>query len=44
VRIVGEVKMDYADLLRRADAIFIEEPGRTAAYSTVSFSLGIWAV
>lgn len=25
VRILGEVKYDYADLLRRADAIFIEE-------------------
>jgi len=25
VRILGEVKKDYADLLRRADAIFIEE-------------------
>lgn len=25
VRIVGEVRKDYADLLRRADAIFIEE-------------------
>ncbi len=25
VRILGEVKKEYADLLRRADAIFIEE-------------------
>ena len=25
VRILGEVKQEYADLLRRADAIFIEE-------------------
>ena len=25
VRILGEVKHEYADLLRRADAIFIEE-------------------
>ena len=25
VRILGEVKRDYAELLRRADAIFIEE-------------------
>ena len=25
VRILGEVKIEYADLLRRADAIFIEE-------------------
>jgi GMP synthase (glutamine-hydrolysing) len=25
VRILGEVKKEYADLLRRADAIFMEE-------------------
>jgi GMP synthase (glutamine-hydrolysing) len=30
VRILGEVKKDYADLLRRADAIFIEELRNTA--------------
>ncbi len=30
VRILGEVKPEYADLLRRADAIFIEELRRTA--------------
>ncbi len=30
VRILGEVKMAYADLLRRADAIFIEELRNTA--------------
>ncbi len=30
VRILGEVKMEYADLLRRADAIFIEELRNTA--------------
>ncbi len=29
VRILGEVRKDYADLLRRADAIFIEELRRT---------------
>ncbi|WP_341679415.1 glutamine-hydrolyzing GMP synthase [Niveibacterium sp. SC-1] len=29
VRILGEVKKDYADLLRRADAIFIEELHKT---------------
>ena len=29
VRILGEVKREYADLLRRADAIFIEELGNT---------------
>ena len=31
VRILGEVRMDYADLLRRADAIFIEELRGTLA-------------
>ena len=31
VRILGEVKKEYADLLRRADAIFIDEL-RTAPY------------
>src|SRR5690606_36275111 len=29
VRILGEVKQEYADLLRRADAIFIEELRKT---------------
>jgi GMP synthase (glutamine-hydrolysing) len=29
VRILGEVKRDYAELLRRADAIFIDELRRT---------------
>ncbi|MCM3011886.1 hypothetical protein M3583_24825, partial [Bacillus subtilis] len=31
VRILGEVKREYADLLRRADAIFIEELRGTTA-------------
>ena len=31
VRILGEVKKEYADLLRRADAIFIEELRRRSA-------------
>jgi GMP synthase (glutamine-hydrolysing) len=33
VRILGEVKREYADLLRRADAIFIEELRNTAVDS-----------
>jgi GMP synthase (glutamine-hydrolysing) len=40
VRILGEVKKDYADLLRRADAIFIEELRNTpfeGDTSTVAF-------
>ena len=34
VRILGEVKKDYADLLRRADAIFIEELRNTVDEKT----------
>ena len=34
VRILGEVKKDYADLLRRADAIFIEELRKTVDAET----------
>jgi GMP synthase (glutamine-hydrolysing) len=34
VRILGEVKKDYADLLRRADAIFIEELNNTVDPAT----------
>ncbi|WP_455384354.1 glutamine-hydrolyzing GMP synthase [Acidihalobacter prosperus] len=36
VRILGEVKKHYADLLRRADAIFIEELRRHELYDKVS--------
>ena len=37
VRILGEVKREYADLLRRADAIFIEElRGTTATQADVA--------
>jgi GMP synthase (glutamine-hydrolysing) len=34
VRILGEVKKEYADLLRRADAIFIEELRRAVDPAT----------
>lgn len=34
VRILGEVKQEYADLLRRADAIFIEELRNTVVEGT----------
>jgi GMP synthase (glutamine-hydrolysing) len=37
VRILGEVKKDYADLLRRADAIFIEELRNTKDENGVSW-------
>ena len=36
VRILGEVKKEYADLLREADAIFIEELRRAGWYDKVS--------
>jgi len=36
VRILGEVKKEYADLLRRADAIFIEELHNHDLYNKVS--------
>ena len=37
VRILGEVKFDYAELLRRADAIFIEELRNTKHQDGVSW-------
>jgi GMP synthase (glutamine-hydrolysing) len=37
VRILGEVKPEYAELLRRADAIFIEELRRAATAEGVSW-------
>ncbi len=40
VRILGEVRKDYADLLRRADAIFIEELRGTVA-SAADVAAGI---
>jgi len=42
VRILGEVKKDYADLLRRADAIFIEELHRHKLYDKVSQAFAIF--
>jgi GMP synthase (glutamine-hydrolysing) len=36
VRILGEVKLEYADLLREADAIFIEELKNTGWYDKTS--------
>ncbi len=42
VRILGEVKQDYADLLRFADAIFIEELHRHQLYSKVSQAFAVF--
>lgn len=36
VRVLGEVKKEYCDLLRRADAIFIEELRKAELYDKVS--------
>jgi len=36
VRILGEVKKEYADILRQADAIFIEELYKTGWYEKTS--------
>ncbi|MGR9100501.1 MAG: glutamine-hydrolyzing GMP synthase [Gammaproteobacteria bacterium] len=42
VRILGEVRKEYADLLRRADAIFIEELYRQDLYQTVSQAFAVF--
>ena len=42
VRILGEVKKSYADLLRQADAIFIEELYRHDLYQSVSQAFAVF--
>ncbi|MDX1251998.1 MAG: glutamine-hydrolyzing GMP synthase [Gammaproteobacteria bacterium] len=42
VRILGEVKKEYADLLRRADAIFIEELRKNDLYGKVSQAFAVF--
>ncbi len=42
VRILGEVKAEYADLLRRADAIFIEELRAAGWYDRTSQAFGVF--
>ncbi|AJF06912.1 glutamine-hydrolyzing GMP synthase [Geoalkalibacter subterraneus] len=42
VRILGEVKKDYADILRRADAIYIEELFRTGHYDKISQAFAVF--
>jgi len=42
VRILGEVKKEYADLLRRADAIFIEELHREDFYQKTSQAFAVF--
>jgi GMP synthase (glutamine-hydrolysing) len=42
VRILGEVKREFADLLRRADAIFIEELRNAGWYDKVSQAFAVF--
>jgi GMP synthase (glutamine-hydrolysing) len=42
VRILGEVRQEHADLLRRADAIFIEELRRHDLYDRVSQAFAVF--
>ncbi|OUD14506.1 glutamine-hydrolyzing GMP synthase [Thioflexithrix psekupsensis] len=42
VRILGEVREEYADILRRADAIFIEELHQSGWYSKVSQAFAVF--
>ena len=42
VRILGEVRKEYADILRRADAIFIEELRREGLYHKVSQAFAVF--
>ncbi|MGA7750474.1 MAG: glutamine-hydrolyzing GMP synthase [Gallionella sp.] len=42
VRILGEVKREYADLLRRADAIFIEELHASGWYERTSQAFAVF--
>ena len=42
VRILGEVKREYADLLRKADHIFIEELRRADLYDNVSQAFAVF--
>ena len=42
VRILGEVKKEYADLLRRADAIFIEELRNAGWYDKTSQAFAVF--
>ena len=42
VRILGEVKQEYADILRQADAIYIEELRRSGYYEKVSQAFAVF--
>ena len=42
VRVLGEVKKEYCDILRQADAIFIEELHNADCYNTVSQAFAVF--
>ncbi|GAB4169227.1 MAG: glutamine-hydrolyzing GMP synthase [Geothermobacteraceae bacterium] len=42
VRILGEVKKEYADILRRADAIYIEELYKSGHYNKISQAFAVF--
>jgi len=42
VRILGEVKKEYADLLRKADAIYLEELYRAELYDKISQAFAVF--
>lgn len=42
VRVLGEVKKEYCDILRQADAIFMEELHRADAYNKVSQAFAVF--
>ena len=42
VRILGEVKKEYADTLREADSIFLEELRTSGLYETVSQAFAVY--
>ena len=42
VRVLGEVKKEYCDILRQADAIFIEELHRAECYDKVSQAFAVF--
>jgi GMP synthase (glutamine-hydrolysing) len=42
VRVLGEVKKEYCDILRQADAIFMEELHRADVYNTVSQAFAVF--
>ena len=42
VRVLGEVRKEYCDILRRADAIFMEELHRSDWYNKVSQAFAVF--